>query len=66
MLAGVLEVSVKCGSLPPDVGDLTGLELWRMPGVVVSVFRRSQISGLRPRLNDTSDTKRLPNTSIYN
>ena len=25
MLAGVLEVSVKCGRLPPDAGDLTGL-----------------------------------------
>ena len=38
------------------------------PGVVkgpVSVFRWSQFSGLRPRLND-SDTKRLPNTSMYN
>ena len=25
MLAGVLEVSVKCGRLPPNAGDLTGL-----------------------------------------
>ena len=25
ILAGVLEVSVKCGRLPPDAGDLTGL-----------------------------------------
>ena len=33
------------------------------PGVAVSVFRRSQFSELRPRLDD-SDTKRLPNTSI--
>ena len=29
MLAGVLEVSVKCGRLPPDAGDLTGLHLNR-------------------------------------
>ena len=27
MLAGVLEVSVKCGRLPLDAGDLTGLHL---------------------------------------
>ena len=27
MLAGVLEVSVKCGRLPPDAGDLTGLPM---------------------------------------
>ena len=36
-----------------------------LAGVAVSVFRRSQFSGLRPRLDD-SDTKRLPNTSLYN
>ena len=34
-------------------------------GVAVLVLRRSQFSGMRPRLND-SDIKRLPNTSIYN
>ena len=35
------------------------------PGAAVSVLRRSQLTGLRLRLDD-SNTKRLPNTSIYN
>ena len=27
MLAGVLEIGVKCGSYPPNAGDLTGLQM---------------------------------------
>ena len=48
MLAGVLEVSVKCGRLPPDAGDLTGLLYFFFFFFLISLF--TLVVTIRPQV----------------